>query len=320
MPTLIQTSPPRAGRRPAERRGFTLVEVMVTLTLTGLVVGTLLSVVVRQQRFAGAAADVLEMRDNLRQIGDLLPMELRGLAAPAGDLIALSDSAIDFRQSTGAAIVCDMNADRTMIVLPPTILSTDAGLTSWITAPVRGDELFVLDPAGALPDTMTRHTVNAAPTTGTCPIGTAFTRTAAEAASGVSVAITPALSPTTPRGAPVRFFRRARYSLYLSPSDGQWYLGYRDFNAARLPQWSAIQPVAGPLLPYASDGTGGLRFQYYDAAGAAVTNSAQAAQVRRIDVIARAQTRSPVRTVGLGRTRNGYIRDSARITIALRNY
>ena len=319
-PTVSPRPERRAGRRSAARRGFTLIEAMVTLTLIGIIVGTLLDVVMRQQRFAGAANDVMEVRDNLRQIGDLFPMELRAVTPAEGDIFVMSDSAIEFRQSAGVSVVCDTLPGRTTVILPPTALATDAGITSWIAAPAVGDELYIFDPRGELPDTLIRYTVAAAPTPGPCLPASGFTTTAAEGAGGLMIAIAPQLSPTTPKGAPVRFVRRARYSLYVSPSDGGWYLGFRDFNASRLPQWSAIQPVAGPLLPYAAAGAGGLRFQYFDANGVPLTLAAQSTQVRRIDITARAQTRSPVRTWGFGRTPGDYVRDSVRVSIALRNY
>jgi prepilin-type N-terminal cleavage/methylation domain-containing protein len=310
----------RAAPRRAGRRGFTLIEVMVTLTLIGIVVGTLLTVITRQQRFFGSAADVMELHDNLRQIGDLLPAELRGLSPRYNDLVTMSDSMIEARVATGSSIVCDTLPGRSTIILPPATLSTDAGLTSWANAPVQGDSLFVFDPRAALPDTMLKYTITGAPGVGACPLVTGFTKTAAEAVNGIRLTLDRPLSATTPRGAPIRFFRRVKYSLYQSPTDGQWYLGYRDFIASRAPQWSAIQPVAGPLLPYATAASG-LQLQYFDSAGTALALSSQAPQVRRIDVIARAQSRSKMRTPGLGAaTASGYYRDSIRVTVALRNY
>jgi len=47
---------------------------MVSLTLLGIVVGALLNTIISQQRFYVSAADIIEMRDNLRQAGELLPM------------------------------------------------------------------------------------------------------------------------------------------------------------------------------------------------------------------------------------------------------
>ncbi len=62
------------------RVGFTLIEIMVSLTLLGIVVGALLNTIISQQRFYVSAADIIEMRDNVRQAGDVLPMELGGVA------------------------------------------------------------------------------------------------------------------------------------------------------------------------------------------------------------------------------------------------
>ena len=88
------------------RLGFTMVEVMVALVLLGVVVGALLAVVVEQERFYDGASDVMEVRDNLRRVGDLLPAELRGVAPREGDLYAMTDSMVDFRAPTGASIIC----------------------------------------------------------------------------------------------------------------------------------------------------------------------------------------------------------------------
>ncbi len=298
------------------RRAFTLTEIMVALTLLGFVAGAILGIVSRQQRFYAGASELIDLRENLRTVANLLPAELRPLAPAQGDLVALSDSAIEFLATTGTGIVCTMDPGRTTVVLPPHTLATNAGLTSWASAPAMGDLLVVYD---AAMNAMTSHLIHAANSAGSCPNTTGFTTTVGEASQGVSLSALPALSATITIGAPVRILRRVRYSLYRSPTDRRWYLGYRDFNSLRSQPWSTIQPVSGPFLPHASGGAGGIVFTFFDAAGSTVTTSVLAASVRRIDVTARGETRSPVRTPGLSQTTNGHVRDSVRVSVALRN-
>ncbi|HET9424602.1 MAG TPA: hypothetical protein VFO55_04450, partial [Gemmatimonadaceae bacterium] len=71
--------------------------------------------------------------------------------------------------------------------------------------------------------------------------------------------------PSPSPGMPLRVTRPWRYSLYRA-SDGLWYLGAREWNAA-LSRFNTIQPVGGPFLSAASSG---LRFTYADAGGNAL--------------------------------------------------
>ncbi|HSJ64331.1 MAG TPA: prepilin-type N-terminal cleavage/methylation domain-containing protein [Gemmatimonadaceae bacterium] len=307
----------RVRRRPS---GFTLIEVMVALVLLGLVVGALLTVVMHQQRFYDSASEVMEVRDNLRRTGDLLPSELRALAPRYGDIYAMSDSAIDFRSATGSSTICEFSNNRTMIIVPPTQLQTDAGLTSWLVRPVMSDSMFIFDSRDAGIDTMIGRGISAAPAAGSCAITSGFTSTSAEVNASVTFLLDSALPPSVPAGAPVRFFRRARYSLYRNPNDEFWYLGYRDFVPGRNPQWSAIQPVAGPLLPYNAQGASGLRFIYRDSAGTVLTSGADAPRVRRIDIEVRARSRAIVRAMGMTTNGAGLYTDSLFTSVALRNH
>ncbi|MBC7788507.1 MAG: prepilin-type N-terminal cleavage/methylation domain-containing protein [Anaerolineae bacterium] len=303
------------------RRGFTLIEIMVSLTLLGIVAGALLTTVISQQRFYLSAAEIIEMRDNLRQAGDLLPMELRGVApAVPGEITAMLDTALEFRAPTGASVVCTVSLARTTITIPPLALAVRSGLTTWMSPPVQGDSLFILDPNGALADVYRGHAITSNPSVGSCPQApVGFTNSVAEANAGVQLSIFPPLSATTPVGVPIRFVRRVRYSLYRSAADMQWYLGYRDFVGTRAPQWSSIQPVSGPFLPYAAGGLGGLNFTYRDSLGTAITALIDANRVRRVEMMVRAQSRTAVRTSGLSKKITGYYRDSVNVTIALRN-
>ena len=313
-------SPMTFTRRLARTRvGFTMVEVMVAIVLLGVVVGALLAVVMEQERFYDGASEVMEVRDNLRRVGDLLPAELRGVAPREGDIYAMADSMIDFRAPIGSSIICTINLARTTITLPPATLGSDAGLTSWATRPVVSDSLFVFDSRDTLIDTMIARRITVAPAVGVCPTTTGFTGTAAEAAAGITLVVDDTLPQSVPVGAPIRFHRRVRYSLYQAP-DQQWYLGYRDYVPSRIPQWSAIQPVAGPLMPYAASGATGLRFTYRDSVGTALTAIADAPRVRSIEIVSRAQSATVVRTAGATRSATGHYVDSVRTVVALRNY
>lgn len=309
-------------RRRAMRRirpGFTMIEIMVAIVMLSLVVGGLLAVVMEQQRFYDGASEVMEVRDNLRRIGDLLPSEMRGLAPIEGDIYAMTDSMIDFRAPTGTSVVCAIGNSGQMVVIPPTATSTDAGLTSWNAPPRNSDSLFIFDSRDSLVDTTVARYINSTPSAGTCPTSTGFTTTTAEAAASMTLNLDAALPATVRVGSPIRFWRRVRYSLYQA-ADQQWYLGYRDFVPARSPAWSAIQPVVGPLLPYATSGATGLRFTYRDSSGAVLTSVADAPRVRRIDIEARAQSAIPMRSAGFRRGASGNYVDSLLTTVAFRNY
>jgi hypothetical protein len=103
-------------------------------------------------------------------------------------------------------------------------------------------------------------------------------------------------------GAAVRVTRILRYSIYRA-SDGAWYLGQKQFNAA-LARFDAIQPVAGPFL---SAALRGLTFAYFDSAAnplaAPVSVTSSIAMIR---VELRGETA-------------GKKRDSAIVAVAVRN-
>ena len=88
------------------RAGLTLAEVLVAMVLLGLVLTALTGVIMSQQRFYGGTNDLLEARMNVRQASDILPSELRGIAAGAGDIYTMSATSIEYRGSIGSAVVC----------------------------------------------------------------------------------------------------------------------------------------------------------------------------------------------------------------------
>jgi prepilin-type N-terminal cleavage/methylation domain-containing protein len=322
------------ARRPA---GFTLVEFLIAIVLFGMLGGTLVTLIMRQQRIYRAAQEELDRRAELRHAGMLLPTDLRTIFPAGGDIYAWQDSMIEFRQTVGSSVICrippGLGATQT-IVLPPRTLARQSVLTSWIARPEVGDSVMIYDegPFVGNNDDVWRSYAITDVTTATAAAGcnAAFTPLPADnaASSFVVTLSTAAGAPGTTAGgtipasvlpgAPVRIFRRARYSLFRQASDGRWYLGYRDCLSSRAPACLTTPlPVAGPYLDYSTDANAsGLVFTYRDAAGAVLAPGVGATtNIARIDVMTRTQT-TPIAVHGqVAMTR----RDSLSTSIGLRN-
>lgn len=304
------------AHRPRSRRGFTLVELLVAIVLLAIVAGGMMGIIVRQQQFYSGSAGVLETRGSVRDGMAMITSDLRSLSPSKLDIYAMGRTFIEFRLNTGAATVCTISVDRKTVTVPPLVLSTNTGLTSWISAPQNGDSVFVYDAdtsANASDDKWDANQLTAGATSGaSCPNSTGFTTTAGESGSGWQVPMHDALAATVQVGAALRFFRRARYQLFQA-SDGLWYLGFYDCLPTRSPACTTLEPVSGPYLPAANSGPSGLELTYYTASGAVTTD---VTLVRRIGIVTRAQSRSIVHTPGRAQ---GYYQDSLSVFLAVRN-
>lgn len=299
----------------SRRRGFTLVELLFVLVIFGLVAAATMQVIVRQQRFYASTTDLIAMRNTLRDVGEALPSDLRGISSVGGDIYAMSDSAIDFRLATGISVICSIGVGRLTAVIPPTNLSNKSGLTTWISAPTTGDTMFVYNPGAtsAITDDAWQGPipVTAAIAIGSCPTSTGYTSTSSEASNSQTLTFGTALAANVVPGNVIRFYRHAKYKLFQPAGSSAWYLGYQECPAGVC---GTMQPVAGPYLPYSTNaGTTGLRFVFRDSTGAITTTTTQ---VARIDIIAKAQTENPIRMPGRP---VDYYSDSLVVTVALRN-
>lgn len=316
------TTPQCAPRR-AEggRRGITLPEMMVVLVLLGLVVGGLMTVLVRQQRFYTGTSEIIQTKGSARQAIDILSSELRGIStstrggAPNNvDIYGMSDSSLTFRSQFGASVLCSVDPTRTVVTLPPRTMAAQNSLTSFLSEAQAGDSVFVFDQGaqqGTLDDRWWRVALARDPGVGICPIApVGFTALAAEEAQGIEIVLTDPLAPNIQIGAPIRFFRPASYSLYQE-ADGNWWLGYLSCPANICSQ---RQPVSGPYRPYdRPGGASGLAFAYFDSTGAV---TADPRGVARIDVVARSQSQY---NLDVANVRNRRYEDSLGVSIAVRN-
>lgn len=292
------------------RGGFTLAELLVALVLLTIVGTAIMTTVVRQQRYYTDTAEVIETRGSVRQAADLLSTELRSVSPSSGDLRELGIGGLTFRHVRGASVICNLIAGNDRLVLPPANLSRRSGLTSWAGQPEVGDSVMIYD-VEASPRLWHRREITAvAP--GTCLAVLNFGANVAEDAAGTLLTLSgPALPATMVNGAPVRIYRTGRYELYQAASR-DWYLGYRDCLPGRAPVCQAFQPVSGPYLPIGTASTSGLSIRYFDGAGMETLDTSR---VARIDVVARAASRRPMRVIGAG----GAYRDSLAFSIAVRN-
>lgn len=285
----------RTPRTP--RAGFTLIELLVTMVLLSVVMGSMMMVLTRQQRFYAGIGGVVQTRGQVRQALGLLPGELRALSPSQGDIYAMTDSSIEFRAITGSSILC-WKSSSTTLILPPLSLARGNTLTTWLIKPVAGDSILILNDSTStsLADDgwQARRLTAVDSVTGFlgCSSFTKYTTTADGTKQSFKLTLGSSISSNVKTGAPIRFFRKVHYSFYKTPS-GQWFLGFYDCLPTRTPNCSAILPVSGPYRPYASaaSGTSGLTFAYYDSTGAPTTVRTA---VARIDLVVRGESKRPI--------------------------
>jgi prepilin-type N-terminal cleavage/methylation domain-containing protein len=314
----------RAGAN--RRRGLTLVELIVGMALLAIIGGTLTSLLIRQQRFHRALGSVIDSRARMRDIATILPTELRSASSAGNDFLAIGLNDMQFRATIGSSVLCRY-AGATVIELPPKVLASGNVLTAWINPPRPGDVIFIYDDGterGNVDDSWLQLVVTdtaSAVDDSWCPVGS-FTEGADNGQRRFRLRLSGAPDPARVRiGAPIRFAREVRYSLYPTP-DQSWYVGFQTCVPAMVPGvpglCGAREVLAGPVRPAGTDTTNsGLYFLYYDQNGAAITNAADAGRIARIGIGLRTAPQSMRRSMQLGGSMAG--RDSIRLTVGIRN-
>ena len=290
----------------ARGRGSTLLELLVVLVLLAMVGGAIMRVAVGQRRFLDAVQQVMETHRTAQEGADIPRQELRAVAAASGGIYYMAADRVEFRSVIGTSVLCDADSSRTTVSIPDRLAWS--GLTSWIVAPREGDTMLVFDAASdSVPPRWRVHALATAPAPGgRCPVASGIARTTAEESAALTFQLAPPLELTAGAGAPLRFFRRARYQLYRA-GDGRWYLGFLDCAPARSVPCSTIQPVSGPFA------SGGVGFVFRDSTGAV---TADPSHVVRIDVLSHAKSNASLRAMGFAL---GIYSDSILASVALRN-
>ncbi len=305
-----------AGTRSA-RRGVALVELLVALVLTAVVGGTLVRMLDRTHRHARGLATESDQRAQLAVAGVAIIGALDGIAPTDGDLLSGSDSSVAYLATVGVGLACALGP--TTIDLAPSTIASSAVLSWWNTAPQAGDTVVILDDGISPSDADDRwHHLPLAGVSSLANacLGTPWLDPVADAGRvGWRLTLGDTLPVSLTRGAPVRVLRPERLALYRST--GEWMLGWTEWNPASA-AWNAIQPVAGPLLPWAPPAaTSGLSLMWHDSTGAALSPAPAPATPPRWLVLGLGSiTRRQVRHDGVAR---GLRRDSLTLRLPLRN-
>ena len=286
------------------RRGFTLVELLIAITVAGFVMGAIYRILAANQRFYTAQSQILDVQQNVRAVAQILPGELRELDAGDGDIIAMSDTSITIKAMRGFAVTCAPASAAAGTV----VIKTSQTFGYRAMDATRDSVLVFRDGNVQLTsdDRWLRAPI-AASAAQNCTDGSAGTKlTLTGMVGGISQlgpsGATNDVGVTT--GSPVRTFETVNYRLY-NDGTGTWWLGVRSYTGGA---WAATSPIAGPLRP-----NDGIKFEYRDAADAI---TATRTAVARIRLTVRGYSRVQIRIPG---RRAGYYQDSMITRIALRN-
>lgn len=293
------------------RRGFTIVELIVALVLLGLVSTALYRVLVNNQRLYMAQTQRIDLAQNIRAAGSILPAEFRELDAFDGDIISMTPTRLELRVMRWLSFICvpPVLGGAGLNGLQMTIRGGTPGQPMFFGARepnINVDTMLIYydgDPTSRQDDFWSRGTFNAIPNAPTtCPDPNP---PGPQPAVRVNFSLNllglgPNVANAIPVGAPVRGYEHVVYQLYQPAGDTSWYVGFQGATGT-------MQPLIGPVL------TNGLTFQYFDANG---NVTAIRTNVARIDITVRARTAATVRS---GDAARATVVDSVVTSVALRN-
>jgi prepilin-type N-terminal cleavage/methylation domain-containing protein len=279
----------------ANRRGFTLVEIMIAMTLMLIVSGAAFKLLVTTQRLSRSQAERASLQSNVRMGSLVVLNDLRELstfvggAADRNDILDAQVSDITYRAMRGMGFICQAST--------ATQIRVARSSFSGFRDPVAGrDGLYVFidgDPDTEADDTWLPVAITGVATGTACPGAFGdITLTTPNTAGLVGLSV----------GTPIRVYEVME--LKLHQADGKSWLGARSISAGE-----AIQPVLGPLV----DGNG-FQMEYLDAAGAITANLTAIKSIR-----------ITIRGISDGAVNPGvegsptYVQDSLVTQVALRN-
>ncbi len=238
--------PQASARKQRMKRGFTLAEMLVVLTIGAIIAMAIYRSLGAQQNFYTHQKSQVAQQDALNLAGAILMTSLMDASGSQGDFAFIADDSIGVRAPVGFAIVCAVD-----------VPSQTLGLidVSGRVGTATGDSVLVYSSSGWETHAVEAQNLPNPPLS--CPYagGPALEKTIRVSGSLAGV----------PVGAPVRAFHPFVYRLRLD--DSSWWLAREDANGSQL--------LAGP---FKGDGSG-LSFTFLDALGNATSNPAAVARV-----------------------------------------
>lgn len=268
----------RLTRNGFGRRGFTLAELLVALTVGVVITGAVYEVLFSQWRLLSAHRSRMDARQSLRTAAALLTWELAVTSPAVGDIYSIAPDSLTLRALQGTGIVCAHATfgSKRHFGLQQTWGFFDA--TADDSALVYAVASGRWDAVGVGKAFNKEQAWSPAPSGGGTPVcfwGDSTTAVPRPEATLQLQGPGPILADLGV-GAPVRVYRRTHYALFQR--DGYWWLGRRVGAAAD------FEVVTGPML---APDSGGVAFTYFDRSGA-VTNDPT--HVVRIDIALRARS------------------------------
>jgi prepilin-type N-terminal cleavage/methylation domain-containing protein len=238
------------------RKGFSLAELMVALTLSGIVISGAYGLMRTQSRAYGKQLGTGDAAETLEGAGALLSWEIRHADMATDTLVSLSADTLSVRSVQGVGIIC---------------AKKDPGLYAiWKNG---GDIQPTVDDTAMVSMLGNQAWTKAKITAVGTPVAMGLTACAWTGGRSpdlvVQLTVNPADSAKLIVGGMFRSFRRTQFAEFQDA--GRWWLGRKVGNAA----WGKI---TGPLLSPTTGG-GGLKFVYYDSTGAVTTGASKAQAV-----------------------------------------
>lgn len=216
----------------ASARGTTLIECAVALVISSVLLAAVWSLLLAGWRTSRSEAASVAVRQNVRAAAALLRAELLGVSASAGDLLAISDSAIAVRATRALGFVCAGISGATIVL-------GDSLFSSTRTVDPARDSALVFregDPVVS-DDDRWLHAGISSTHGGRCTDESGGTALSLSGVSSQDLAGVIA-------GAPVRMSEVLEYRRYADADKMGW-LGVHGPSSGG--GWAALSPVAGPL-------------------------------------------------------------------------
>jgi len=233
-------------------RGFTLVELMISLGMLGIVAAAIGSVFTTGLRTYTHQIELAHVRANLRQAMATFTRELRGLDAgdsSGSDIAEMAESSLTYRAHRSTYFLCT----------PPDVATLTLTVWEHPSAEIRRIDperdsilIFAENKVGTADDNVWLTAgLRSVTNYGLCPGGIRGTRLAL---TGLSFADLEGVN----RGAVVRGYQLTKILLYPDATGRSW-VGLREWRPGS--GWTITQPILGPVARK------GLRFSYFDAGG-----------------------------------------------------